>query len=127
MAVRSGLQALCLRCWLRQKEISGKPDPCLPRYRAANFSHGCFWCGHDCSLTKMPAPCRISRKSKSPRIGQEMYVSVFCAPRLVYVVRRSGNARFGHRGALDRKRPGGGWLRGSAEQRSGARCGGRGR
>lgn len=55
LAVRLGLHALGFRYRLHPKEILGKPDLWLPRYRAAIFIHGCFWHGHDCSLFRMPA------------------------------------------------------------------------
>lgn len=35
--------------------LPGKPDICLPRYRAVIFVHGCFWHGHNCHLFKWPA------------------------------------------------------------------------
>lgn len=54
LAVRLGLHALGFRYRLHPKEIPGKPDLWLPKYRAAIFVHGCFWHGHDCSLFKMP-------------------------------------------------------------------------
>lgn len=35
-------------------DLPGKPDICLPRYRAVIFVHGCFWHGHNCHLFKWP-------------------------------------------------------------------------
>jgi DNA mismatch endonuclease (patch repair protein) len=52
--VRLGLHALGFRYRLHPREIPGKPDLWLPKYKAAIFVHGCFWHGHDCSLFKMP-------------------------------------------------------------------------
>lgn len=54
LQVRLGLHALGFRYRLHPKEIPGKPDLWLPRYKAAVFVHGCFWHGHDCSLFKIP-------------------------------------------------------------------------
>lgn len=36
------------------RELPGKPDIVLPRYRAVVFVHGCFWHGHDCPLFRLP-------------------------------------------------------------------------
>lgn len=54
MAVRLGLHALGFRYRLHPRELPGKPDLYLPRYRAAVFISGCFWHGHNCSLFKVP-------------------------------------------------------------------------
>lgn len=53
--IRTGLHAMGFRYRLHPREIPGKPDLWLPKYRAAVYVHGCFWHGHDCSLFKMPA------------------------------------------------------------------------
>ncbi len=55
LAIRKGLHAKGFRFRLHAKDIPGKPDLVLPRYRAAIFVHGCFWHGHDCHLFKMPS------------------------------------------------------------------------
>jgi DNA mismatch endonuclease (patch repair protein) len=37
------------------KELSGKPDIVLPKYRTVIFIHGCFWHGHEnCEAAKLP-------------------------------------------------------------------------
>lgn len=36
------------------KNVPGRPDIALPKYRAAVFVNGCFWHGHGCHLFKMP-------------------------------------------------------------------------
>lgn len=46
--VRSALFKQGFRFRLHCKDLSGKPDIVLPRYRTAIFVHGCFWHGHDC-------------------------------------------------------------------------------
>jgi DNA mismatch endonuclease (patch repair protein) len=48
MRVRSALHALGLRFRLHRKDLPGKPDIVLPRYRTAIFVHGCFWHCHSC-------------------------------------------------------------------------------
>jgi len=55
MAVRRYLHGLGFRYRLSPRELPGRPDLVLPRYKAAIFVHGCFWHGHDsCRLAKMP-------------------------------------------------------------------------
>jgi DNA mismatch endonuclease, patch repair protein len=46
--VRSVLFADGFRFRLHRKDLPGKPDIVLPRYRIVIFVHGCFWHGHDC-------------------------------------------------------------------------------
>jgi DNA mismatch endonuclease (patch repair protein) len=46
--VRSVLFRKGFRYRLHRKDLPGKPDIALPRYRIAIFVHGCFWHGHDC-------------------------------------------------------------------------------
>lgn len=54
MIVRRLLHSLGFRFRLHRRDLPGRPDIVLPRYRAAIFVHGCFWHGHDCSLFRMP-------------------------------------------------------------------------
>jgi DNA mismatch endonuclease (patch repair protein) len=49
--VRSVLHRLGYRFSLRRKDLAGKPDLVLPKYRTVVFVHGCFWHGHE-SCTK---------------------------------------------------------------------------
>lgn len=53
--VRSLLHREGFRFRLHVRELPGKPDIVLPKYRAAIFVHGCFWHGHDCSLYRLPS------------------------------------------------------------------------
>ncbi|KQX19666.1 DNA mismatch repair protein [Sphingomonas sp. Root50] len=55
MTVRGLLHHAGFRYRLHRRDLPGRPDIVLPRYRAAIFVHGCFWHGHDCSLFRMPA------------------------------------------------------------------------
>ena len=54
MMIRRGLHAHGFRYTLHCK-LPGKPDICLPKYRAVIFVHGCFWHGHGCHLFKWPS------------------------------------------------------------------------
>jgi DNA mismatch endonuclease (patch repair protein) len=55
MMVRRLLHAQGFRYRLHRKDLPGKPDIVLPKYKAAIFVNGCFWHGHECSLFKWPA------------------------------------------------------------------------
>lgn len=55
IVVRSLLFKLGFRFRLHRKDLPGKPDIVLPRYRIAIFVHGCFWHQHTgCRLAKFP-------------------------------------------------------------------------
>lgn len=54
IVVRRKLHAASLRFRLHRKDLPGKPDIVLPRYKVAVFVHGCFWHGHDCARGKIP-------------------------------------------------------------------------
>lgn len=56
VAVRKALHARGFRFRLHPKELPGKPDIVLARYRAVIFVNGCFWHRHDgCRLATVPA------------------------------------------------------------------------
>jgi DNA mismatch endonuclease (patch repair protein) len=48
MRVRQALHALGFRFRLHRRDLPGKPDLVLPKYRAVIFVHGCFWHMHCC-------------------------------------------------------------------------------
>ncbi|MBX6763924.1 MAG: DNA mismatch endonuclease Vsr [Rubrobacteraceae bacterium] len=52
--VRSLLHRLGYRFRLHRKDLPGKPDIVLPRYKTVIFVHGCFWHGHDCPKGRLP-------------------------------------------------------------------------
>ena len=53
--VRSLLHGLGLRFRLKSKEVPGRPDIILPKYKIAIFVHGCFWHRHlDCRFSYHP-------------------------------------------------------------------------
>lgn len=45
--VRSLLHRMGYRFRLHRKDLPGKPDIVLPRYKAVIFVHGCFWHQHE--------------------------------------------------------------------------------
>ena len=54
LTVRSGLHRRGYRFRLHKKDLPGKPDVSLPKYRCAIFIHGCFWHMHGCHLSTIP-------------------------------------------------------------------------
>lgn len=48
LRVRSILHSLGYRFRLHRKDLAGKPDIVMPKYRAVIFVHGCFWHSHNC-------------------------------------------------------------------------------
>lgn len=54
LAVRRVLHALGLRFRVHRRDLPGRPDIVLARYRTAIFVHGCFWHGHDCPKGRLP-------------------------------------------------------------------------
>jgi DNA mismatch endonuclease (patch repair protein) len=57
--LRSLLHAAGFRFRLHMKELPGRPDIVLPRYRTAIFVHGCYWHRHSsCRLATTPSSNR---------------------------------------------------------------------
>jgi DNA mismatch endonuclease, patch repair protein len=55
IVVRKFLHANGFRYRLHVKNLPGKPDIVLPKYRAVIFVHGCFWHGHEgCKKAELP-------------------------------------------------------------------------
>lgn len=59
MAVRSLLHMMGHRFRLHRKDLPGKPDIVLPRYKTVIFVHGCFWHRHKgCRRSTTPSSNR---------------------------------------------------------------------
>lgn len=58
LTVRKALHKAGFRFRLHCKDLPGKPDLVLPRYRSVIFVHGCFWHMHDCRYFKLPSTRR---------------------------------------------------------------------
>jgi DNA mismatch endonuclease, patch repair protein len=55
MLVRRFLHKNGFRYRLHVKDLPGKPDIVLPKYKTVIFIHGCFWHGHEgCSRSVLP-------------------------------------------------------------------------
>lgn len=55
MLVRRFLHAQGFRYRLHVKDLPGKPDIVLPKYKTVIFIHGCFWHGHKgCKYAALP-------------------------------------------------------------------------
>lgn len=55
LALRRALHKLGFRFKLHDKNLPGKPDLVLPKYKSVIFVHGCFWHGHEgCSVANTP-------------------------------------------------------------------------
>src|ERR1035437_4233295 len=55
MLVRKFLHANGFRFKLHDKNLPGKPDIVLPKYKTVIFVQGCFWHGHDnCKYASVP-------------------------------------------------------------------------
>jgi DNA mismatch endonuclease (patch repair protein) len=57
LRARSLIHQMGFRFRLHRKDLPGRPDIVLPRYKAAIFVHGCFWHRHDslnCKLARLP-------------------------------------------------------------------------
>lgn len=55
LALRSALHSAGFRFRLHRKNLPGKPDIVLPKYKCVIFVHGCFWHHHEgCIKSKMP-------------------------------------------------------------------------
>lgn len=68
LLVRKALHALGYRFRIHRKDLAGRPDIVLPRYRTAIFVHGCFWHRHP--------GCR---KASTPKTRVEFWQDKFTA------------------------------------------------
>lgn len=54
LLVRKALHSRGFRYRIHRRDLPGRPDIVLPRYRAIILVNGCFWHGHDCHLFRWP-------------------------------------------------------------------------
>lgn len=62
--IRKGLFSKGFRYHIHNKNLPGKPDIVLRKYKAAIFVNGCFWHGHNCKLFKWPSSNKEFWKKK---------------------------------------------------------------
>ena len=61
--LRSYLHARGFRFRVHVKDLPGRPDVVLPKYRTVIFVHGCFWHGH-----------RGCRRGNKPKSNQDYWI-----------------------------------------------------
>ena len=65
--VRKALHAVGFRFRLHRKDLPGKPDIVLPKYRVVVMVHGCLWHGHQCRRFRWPVANAEYWRSKIER------------------------------------------------------------
>ena len=82
MRVRSALHRAGYRFRLHVKDLPGKPDIVLPKYKTVIFVHGCFWHQHKkCRHVKIPETRRdwwktkLNNNSKRDKVHQQMLLN----------------------------------------------------
>ena len=55
ITVRRALHAMGFRFRLHSKNLLGKPDIILPKYKVVIFVNGCFWHKHECDVFRLPS------------------------------------------------------------------------
>lgn len=70
MLIRKGLHASGFRFRLHQRQLPGRPDLVLARYRTALFINGCFWHSHGCHISRIPDTRQDYWKPKLARNAQ---------------------------------------------------------
>lgn len=55
LSIRRALHALGFRYRIHDKNLPGKPDMALARFKAVIQINGCFWHAHNCHLFKWPS------------------------------------------------------------------------
>ncbi|HEX7730697.1 MAG TPA: hypothetical protein VF392_16825 [Terracidiphilus sp.] len=60
MVVRRAFHRLGFRFRLHVRELPGKPDIVLPKFRKIIEVKGCFWHGHTCPDGRLPLSCRLT-------------------------------------------------------------------
>jgi DNA mismatch endonuclease, patch repair protein len=75
LLVRRYLHARGLRYRLHIKNLPGKPDLVLPKYKVVVFVHGCFWHQHsDCKYATMPSNRQEFWQNKlSENVSRDQY------------------------------------------------------
>ena len=76
MIVRRGLWKGGFRYRLNSKKLPGHPDLVLRKYRTCVFVNGCFWHGHNVTITNNQYPItENSECCKIPKTNREFWVA----------------------------------------------------
>ena len=77
MIVRRWLWSRGFRYRLNHKRLPGHPDLVLRKYRTCIFVNGCFWHGHNVTITNNHEPITIesSECCKIPKTNREFWVA----------------------------------------------------
>lgn len=75
LLVRKYLHGHGLRYRLHAKELPGKPDLVLPKFKAVVFVHGCFWHQHaGCKYATTPSSRKVFWANKlSENVARDAY------------------------------------------------------
>lgn len=80
--IRSLLHNYGFRFRIHRKDLPGKPDIVLPKYKTVIFINGCFWHGHkNCRLFKLPASrtefweAKISKNQENDLKAKELLLN----------------------------------------------------
>jgi DNA mismatch endonuclease, patch repair protein len=77
LIVRSLLHRMGYRFRLHRKDLPGKPDITLPKYKKVIFIHGCFWHGHKhCKRSSLPNTNREFWEHKIRSNAQRDYKNI---------------------------------------------------
>lgn len=101
IAVRKALHARGYRYRLHARNVPGKPDMTLPRWKAAVFVNGCFWHGHDCHLFKVPQTrtewwlAKINRNRERDRKVAEQLAAAGWSQLIIWECALKGRTRIG--------------------------------
>jgi DNA mismatch endonuclease (patch repair protein) len=118
LIIRRGLHAMGLRFRLHAKELPGKPDLILPKYRAVIFVHGCFWHAHECALFKWPKSReefwreKISRNRNNDRVNSAKLAALGWRRLTIWECTIKRNDIAQHKKILDRCRE---WLQSDSD------------
>jgi DNA mismatch endonuclease (patch repair protein) len=77
MIVRRGLWKRGFRYRLNHKRLPGHPDLVLRKYRTCIFINGCFWHGHNVTITNIHEPITVENSEccKIPKTNREFWVA----------------------------------------------------
>lgn len=131
LLIRKALHARGFRFRLHC-DLPGKPDICLPKYRAVIFVHGCFWHGHGCHLFKWPSTrpefwrAKIERNCEVDRAAEARLIELGWRVAVIWECALKGSHRWPMAKVIDDCQS---WLLSSADRleipdglQSGGRC-----